>query len=87
MSFSISWSRVIPLGGRDDPLNEAGIAFYNRLIDGLLARSMVDGCYNIFRRVEADMRLSSAEIIVVANEANWERVRRAFWAGEVEVWR
>lgn len=38
--FSISWSRIIPLGGRDDPLNEEGIAFYNRLIDGLLARGI-----------------------------------------------
>jgi beta-glucosidase len=34
--LSIAWSRVIPLGGRDDPVNEAGIAFYNRLIDTLL---------------------------------------------------
>ncbi|KAL2794854.1 glycoside hydrolase superfamily [Aspergillus keveii] len=34
--FSISWSRIIPLGGRDDPLNEKGIEFYNKLIDGLL---------------------------------------------------
>ena len=38
--FSISWSRIIPVGGRDDPLNEQGIAFYNRLIDGLLARGI-----------------------------------------------
>ncbi|KAK9311388.1 beta-glucosidase 1B [Lipomyces starkeyi] len=38
--FSISWSRIIPLGGRDDPINEAGIAFYNRLIDSLLARGI-----------------------------------------------
>jgi beta-glucosidase len=35
--FSISWSRVIPNGGRDDPLNEAGLAYYDRLVDGLLA--------------------------------------------------
>lgn len=35
--FSISWSRIIPLGGRDDPINELGIAFYNKLIDSLLA--------------------------------------------------
>lgn len=34
--FSISWSRIIPLGGRDDSVNEAGIAFYSRLIDKLL---------------------------------------------------
>lgn len=34
--FSIAWSRIIPLGGRADPINEAGLAFYNRLIDTLL---------------------------------------------------
>lgn len=35
--FSISWSRMIPLGGRSDPVNEAGIAFYVRYVDALLA--------------------------------------------------
>ncbi len=39
--LSLSWSRLIPLGGRDDPVNEAGVAFYNRLIDALLARGIV----------------------------------------------
>jgi beta-glucosidase len=38
--FSLSWSRIIPLGGHDDPINEAGIAFYNQLIDGLVARGI-----------------------------------------------
>lgn len=38
--FSISWSRIIPEGGRGDSVNEAGIAFYNRLIDGLLSRGI-----------------------------------------------
>ena len=38
--FSISWARIIPLGGRDDPINEAGIDFYNRLIDGLVLRGI-----------------------------------------------
>ena len=38
--FSISWSRIIPLGGRDDPVNEQGIAFYSNLIDQLLARNI-----------------------------------------------
>lgn len=38
--FSISWSRIIPLGGRNDPVNETGIAFYDRLIDALLARGI-----------------------------------------------
>ncbi|KAI0791482.1 beta-glucosidase 1B [Irpex lacteus] len=38
--FSIAWSRIIPLGGRNDPVNEAGIKFYSDLIDGLLERGI-----------------------------------------------
>jgi beta-glucosidase len=38
--FSISWSRVIPLGGRDDPINPKGIQFYSTFIDGLLAHGI-----------------------------------------------
>lgn len=38
--FSIAWSRVIPLGGRNDPVNEKGVAFYSNLIDRLLARNI-----------------------------------------------
>ncbi|KAL5335737.1 glycoside hydrolase superfamily [Aspergillus crustosus] len=38
--MSLSWSRLIPLGGRNDPVNDAGIAFYNRLIDTLLAHGI-----------------------------------------------
>ncbi|OAA55585.1 beta-glucosidase [Niveomyces insectorum RCEF 264] len=35
--FSISWSRVIPLGGRHDPVNQAGLDYYVRFVDALLA--------------------------------------------------
>lgn len=38
--FSISWARLIPKGGRNDPINEEGIAFYSNLIDRLLARGI-----------------------------------------------
>ncbi|KAG8915248.1 hypothetical protein FRC01_003727 [Tulasnella sp. 417] len=34
--FSLSWSRIIPLGGRNDPINPEGIKFYSDFIDGLL---------------------------------------------------
>ncbi|ETS79834.1 hypothetical protein PFICI_07363 [Pestalotiopsis fici W106-1] len=38
--FSISWTRLIPLGGRHDSINEKGIAFYSNLIDQLLAHNI-----------------------------------------------
>ncbi|EJD01909.1 glycoside hydrolase family 1 protein [Fomitiporia mediterranea MF3/22] len=34
--FSIAWSRIIPLGGRLDPINPKGIEFYNNIINELL---------------------------------------------------
>ncbi|KAJ3035541.1 hypothetical protein HDV00_003695 [Rhizophlyctis rosea] len=38
--FSLAWSRIIPLGGREDPINEEGIAWYNQFIDALLANGI-----------------------------------------------
>lgn len=43
--FSISWSRVIPNG--TGAVNEAGIDFYNRLIDGLIARG-IEPCMTLY---------------------------------------
>ncbi|KAL2784664.1 glycoside hydrolase superfamily [Aspergillus keveii] len=34
--FSLSWSRIVPLGGEADPVNEAGVEFYSNLIDELI---------------------------------------------------
>ena len=34
--FSLAWSRITPLGRRNDPVNEEGVAFYDKLIDGLI---------------------------------------------------
>ena len=33
--FSICWSRIIPNGTLDEPVNEEGVKFYNELIDKL----------------------------------------------------
>ncbi|KAG0652398.1 Beta-glucosidase 1B [Hyphodiscus hymeniophilus] len=38
--FSISWSRIIPIGGRKDPINQAGIDFYKKFVDDLLAEGI-----------------------------------------------
>jgi beta-glucosidase len=35
--FSLSWSRIIPLGGRDDPVNQKGLQFYVKFVDDLRA--------------------------------------------------
>lgn len=34
--FSIAWTRIIPLGGRNDPINQAGIDHYVKFVDDLL---------------------------------------------------
>ena len=39
--FSVAWPRVQP-GGRG-PVNPAGLAFYDRLVDELLARASTRG--------------------------------------------
>jgi beta-glucosidase len=40
--FSVSWSRVLPEG--TGGVNEAGLAFYERLVDGLLAQGIQPFC-------------------------------------------
>ena len=40
--FSVSWPRVLPLG--TGAVNEAGLGFYDRLVDELLARQIVPFC-------------------------------------------
>ena len=38
--FSLAWTRIIPLGGRNDPVNQAGIQYYLNLIDELRANNI-----------------------------------------------
>ncbi|KAI0646480.1 beta-glucosidase 1A [Trametes meyenii] len=38
--FSLSWSRIIPLGGRDDPINPGGIEHYRAFIETLLKHNV-----------------------------------------------
>ncbi|CAD0106445.1 unnamed protein product [Aureobasidium uvarum] len=38
--FSISWSRVIPLGGRKDPVNQEGLQYYVNLVNELRANGI-----------------------------------------------
>jgi len=38
--FSLSWSRIIPLGGRNDPVNEKGLQYYIDLVDECIANDI-----------------------------------------------
>lgn len=38
--FSISWTRVIPNAGTDASVDTAGLDYYDRLVDGLLAAGL-----------------------------------------------
>lgn len=57
--FSISWSRVIPLGGRDDPVNEQGIQFYSQFIDELLANNIIPFVVSVFLHIPSPGFVSS----------------------------
>jgi beta-glucosidase len=39
--MSLSWSRIIPGGGRDQPVNKKGVEFYRKVIQGLLDAGIV----------------------------------------------
>lgn len=49
--FSIAWARVIPLGGKDDPVNEQGIQFYSDVIDECLRLGLTPFVVSISGRV------------------------------------
>ena len=39
--FSLSWARIIPEGNANSKVNEAGVQYYNNLIDALIAQDVV----------------------------------------------
>lgn len=38
--FSLAWSRIIPLGGRNDPINDRGVTFYRKIIEELVGNGI-----------------------------------------------
>ena len=42
--FSISWSRVIPKGGKDDPVNPLGVKYYSNLVSPRFQLIRADRC-------------------------------------------
>ncbi|KAG9774193.1 Beta-glucosidase 1B [Exophiala dermatitidis] len=88
--FSISWPRIIPLGGRNDPVNQAGIDHYVKFVDDLLEAGIVPfvTLYHWDLPDELDKRyggfLNKDEF--VADFANYARVVFAALGSRVKHW-
>ena len=61
--FSVSWSRVIPLGGRDDPVNEVGIKFYRDLIVELLKNDITPYVVSVCAVLYLVFRIDSGFVV------------------------
>ena len=46
--MSLSWSRIIPGGGRDQPVNKKGVEFYRKVIQALLDAGIVSDFFRYF---------------------------------------
>jgi hypothetical protein len=55
--FSISWPRIIPRGGRNDPINPKGIEWYSKFIDALLDNGITPFVVSIL--VSRDLQFNS----------------------------
>ncbi|KAL1624077.1 hypothetical protein SLS54_004006 [Diplodia seriata] len=88
--FSLSWSRVIPLGGRNDPINEKGLQFYVKLADDLIAAGIepLVTLYHWDLPDELDKRygglLNKEEF--VADYTNYARVVFKAFGSRVKYW-
>lgn len=88
--FSLSWSRIIPLGGRNDPVNRKGLEYYIELTDELLANG-IEPMITLFHwdlPEELDRRygglLNTAEF--VADYENYARVVFEALGDKVKYW-
>ncbi|KAF2454598.1 beta-glucosidase [Lineolata rhizophorae] len=88
--FSISWSRVIPLGGRNDPVNEKGLQYYVKLVDDLIAAGIepMITLYHWDCPAELDKRYGSMlnKEEFVKDYANFARVMFKAMGSKVKYW-
>ncbi|GAB7353250.1 hypothetical protein MBLNU459_g3760t1 [Dothideomycetes sp. NU459] len=88
--FSLSWSRIIPLGGRKDPVNQKGLQYYIDLVDELLANDITPmvTLYHWDLPAELDKRygglLNTDEF--VADYENFARVAFKALGSKVKYW-
>ncbi|KAF4302558.1 Glycoside hydrolase family 1 [Botryosphaeria dothidea] len=88
--FSLSWSRIIPLGGRNDPVNEKGLQYYVKLADDLIAAGITPmvTLYHWDLPDELDKRygglLNKEEF--VADYTNYARVVFKAFGSRVKYW-
>jgi hypothetical protein len=64
--FSVSWSRVKPMGGKDDPVNEKGIGYYNDLVSDPLLSCSFGFCLLRFAFVFFPLNSYSPPLVIPA---------------------
>ena len=86
--MSLSWSRIIPNGGCDQPVNEEGIAFYRKVIQGLLEAGIVSPAGGMLLIIDAlcgtlttQSRLSSDPVPLGPTTTPARQIQRLPFAG------
>ncbi|KDQ32486.1 glycoside hydrolase family 1 protein [Pleurotus ostreatus PC15] len=70
--FSLSWSRIIPLGGRNDPVNPQGIKFYSDFIDGLLEKGITPFVVRVFHPLSLSSLLTGVPMPHTKTLYHWD---------------
>lgn len=70
--FSLSWSRIIPLGGRNDPVNPQGIKFYSDFIDGLLEKGITPFVVRVFYPLSLSSLLTDVPMPHMKTLYHWD---------------
>ncbi|KAL1952931.1 hypothetical protein VTO42DRAFT_3934 [Malbranchea cinnamomea] len=88
--FSLSWSRIIPLGGRNDPINEKGLQHYVKFVDDLLAAGITPFITLFHWDLPDELQKRYGGMLnkeeFVADFANYARVVFKALAGKVKHW-
>jgi beta-glucosidase/6-phospho-beta-glucosidase/beta-galactosidase len=83
--FSLAWSRILPKGDLS-VVNEKGIAYYNGLIDALLANGIEPIVVMWHFDLPAELKLSWEDEELIEHFVNYSRVCYDNFGDRVKLW-